>query len=49
MAADRTLTRLRAHQMAAHLRAGDFSALELLDVPSDEAGEPLAEERKPKD
>jgi aspartyl-tRNA(Asn)/glutamyl-tRNA(Gln) amidotransferase subunit A len=32
MAADRNLTRLRAHQMAAHLRAGDFSAAELLDA-----------------
>ena len=32
MAADRTLTRLRAHQMASGLRAGEFSALELLDA-----------------
>ena len=32
MAADRTLTRLRAHQMAPGLRAGEFSALELLDA-----------------
>jgi aspartyl-tRNA(Asn)/glutamyl-tRNA(Gln) amidotransferase subunit A len=32
MAADSDLTRLRAHQMAPALRAGDFSALELLDA-----------------
>ncbi len=32
MAADRKLTRLRAHQMAAGLRAGDFSAQELLEA-----------------
>jgi aspartyl-tRNA(Asn)/glutamyl-tRNA(Gln) amidotransferase subunit A len=32
MAADRTLTRLRGHQMATRLRTGDFTALELLEA-----------------